>query len=312
LQLKPDPLGGSRSSTVEGRMAKLEVNQATLEYAEHGSGEPLVFVHGSASDYRTWELQRDEFAKRYRVITYSRRYHWPNETIKEGIDYSMREQLDDLRALVRSLDGTPAHLVGHSYGAFLALLLATTEPSLVRTLMLAEPPVTTLFVSNTPKPLEVLRILATRPRTAAAIIKFGATGIAPAAAAAKRGDMEAVVRLSGSAILGREFFRRLSAARLEQVRRNSFQAEFLGSGFLPLGADTVRSVRAPTLLITGQHSPALFHRLTDALVEFLPNCEMIEIDGASHIMHEDNPSAYNDAALSFLARQPKVSIHQNP
>jgi hypothetical protein len=51
--------------------------------------------------------------KGYRTIVYSRRFHWPNEAIREGTDYSMTEHVDDLRALLRSLDAAPAHLVGH-------------------------------------------------------------------------------------------------------------------------------------------------------------------------------------------------------
>lgn len=285
-------------------MAKLEVNHTQLEYSQEGSGEPIVFVHGSASDYRTWQQQQIEFAQGYRVITYSRRFHWPNEAIREGVDYSMSEQVDDLRAVLRTLKATPAHLVGHSYGAFLALLLAIREPDLVNSLVLAEPPVITLFVSSTPKPSELLRLLATRPRIAAAIVKFGATGVAPATAAAKRGDMKTAMRSSGKAILGREAFHQLSQSRLEQVDANAIRAEFLGSGFLPLDADQIRRVRTPTLLITGQRSPRLFHLLSDALDELLSHVQRINIRGASHIMHEDNPSAYNDAVRSFLKRQP--------
>ena len=207
------------------------------------AGEPLVLVHGSASDYRTWHAQRDAFAKRFRVITYSRRYHWPNEPILEGADYSMAEHVGDLRALLRSLGTTPAHLVGHSYGAFVCLLLAIESPHLVRTLVLAEPPVITLFVSNTPKPLELLKLLVTRPRTAAAIIKLGAMGLGPATAAAERGDMEEVMRLFGTAALGREVYQRMSDERKEQVRVNLIKAEFLGSGFPPLEAE--RPARPP-------------------------------------------------------------------
>ena len=80
---------------------------------------------------------------------------------------------------------------------FSVYLLAVKEPELVRTLVLAEPPVITLFVSNTPKPLELLKLLATRPRTAIAIMKFGAKGIAPATAAAKRDEAKKAMRLFG-------------------------------------------------------------------------------------------------------------------
>jgi pimeloyl-ACP methyl ester carboxylesterase len=62
----------------------------------------------------------------------------------------MREHVQDLRAVVRSATAGPAHLVGHSYGAYLCLRLATEDPGLIRSLVLAEPPVFTLFTSSPP------------------------------------------------------------------------------------------------------------------------------------------------------------------
>lgn len=285
-------------------MPKLHVNGTILEYRAQGSGQPLVLVHGSASDYRTWRSQRHVFAALYHVVAYSRRYHWPNAAIPAGADYSMTEHLDDLEALLHVLQTGPAHVVGHSYGAFVALLLAMRQPSLVRTLVLAEPPVLTLFVSNTPKPIEILKLSVTRPRTAMAIVQFGVAGFAPARAAAERGDLEAAMRIFGNAVLGRDAYRRLSGPRLEEVKANATGAEFLGSGFPPLDADQVRRVQAPTLLIAAQHSPPLFGCLTKGLADLLPNALRVEIADASHMMHEDNPRAYNDAVLSFLAKHP--------
>jgi len=282
-------------------MAKVDINGARLEVIDQGAGDPVVFVHGSASDYRTWQAQLDEFRSQYRAVAYSRRYHWPNDRIPDGADYSMNEHVGDLQALLRSLDGGPVHLVGHSYGAFVALLLAIREPRRVRTLVLAEPPVITLFVSNTPKPGEILRLLFSRPRAAAAILRFGSRGIGPATAAARRGDMDAAMRIFGTAVLGPGFYRGLSNARREQVEANSIEAELLGSGFAPLREDDVRRLAVPTLLVSGEHSPGLFHRLLDRLEELLPHTERVEIRGASHIMHEDNVAAYNGAVHRFLA-----------
>jgi len=288
-------------------MPTLMINGASIEYAEYGKGEPLVLVHGSASDYRTWHNQQEEFSHNYRVINYSRRYHWPNEQIPLNTDYSMLEHVDDLQALIQELGAEPAHVIGHSYGAFLSILLAIKKPDLVRTLVLAEPPVVTLFVSNTPKPLELLKLLATRPRTAIAVMKFGAKGVAPATAAAKHDDPKKANRLLGKTILGKQFYHQLSERRLEQVDGNAFKAEFLGSGFAPLDAEQVRDVRIPTLLITAQHSHSLFHRLADRLEELLPNVERVEIDNASHIMHEDYALAYNQAVEIFLKKHSQTT-----
>ena len=89
-------------------MPSVIVRGYDLDYSESGSGEPVVLVHGSASDQRTWQGQREALAERYRVIAYSRRYHWPNAPIAGGADYSMDEQVEDLRAVLRSLQTAPA------------------------------------------------------------------------------------------------------------------------------------------------------------------------------------------------------------
>ena len=260
----------------------------------------MVLVHGSTSDYRTWQDQINDFNNHFRTITYSRRYHWPNEKIPEGADYRMSEHVNDLEILLQKLDAVPAHLIGHSYGAFLCLLLAIKNPSLIQTMVLAEPPVITLFVSNTPKPLELLTLFLKRPLTAIAILKLGMKGIEPAKKAAKRDDIEEVSRLMGRAILGEEFYNQLSESRREQVRVNTIKAELLGSGFAPLRPEELREIDIPTLLVNGEKSPNVFHHLSDRLEELLSHTKRVQIPNASHIMHEDNTEAYNKKVMSFL------------
>ncbi|MGE0314066.1 MAG: alpha/beta fold hydrolase [Lautropia sp.] len=284
-------------------MADIAINGTMLACRECGQGPPVLFVHGSASDHRTWQGLAPEFGKRFRVISYSRRFHWPNEQIRRNDDYAMSQQLDDLHEIIERLCDEPVHIVGHSYGALLALLLAQRQPSLIRTLVLVEPPAITLFVSSKPTPLELLRLLATRPRVAAAIIAFGARGIVPATAAAKREDMIEAMRIFGTAVLGRTAYQSLSSDRLDQVRANAIRSEFLGSGMLRLDPVRIRSIRTPSLLVEGQRSPPLFHALADALAELLPQTKRLEVERASHIVHEEDPQAFSTGLIAFLLGQ---------
>jgi pimeloyl-ACP methyl ester carboxylesterase len=286
-------------------MPRVGVQGTPLEYLDVGAGSPVVLVHGSASDVRSWQGQVEPLAVHHRVIAYSRRFHWPNEPIADGVDYAMLQQVDDLQALLRALGAVPAHLVGHSYGAFVCLLLALRDPTLVRSLVLAEPPAITLFVSPEPKPGELLKLLCTRPATAAALARFGAAGVAPARKAFRGGDLQAGVRIFGDAVFGRGGFERLPAGRRQQVDDNlpNIKAEILGSGFAPLRGEALRSLRLPALLVTGERSQPLFRHLIDRLEELLPRTQRVDIPGASHAMHDDDPPAFNAAVLGFLEEQ---------
>jgi len=56
---------------------QLHVHGVDLSYLDHGSGAPVVFVHGSFLDFRFWEPQRRAIAQQYRFIASNRRYHGP-------------------------------------------------------------------------------------------------------------------------------------------------------------------------------------------------------------------------------------------
>jgi pimeloyl-ACP methyl ester carboxylesterase len=277
------------------------VNGASLAYRERGEGEPLVLVHGSASDMRTWAHQLRSLSKSFRTIAYSRRYAWPNEPIPETAGDPMAPHVDDLLALLRQLHAAPAHLVGHSWGGFVSLLAAMQHPEAVRSLVLMEPPVLSLFVSTPPRAAELVKTFARRPRTALAILRFGMTAAVPAEKAYRRGDDLRGFELFARGVLGKHAFERLSAERRQQALDNLAvdKAQLLGEGFPPLLDDEVRTVAQPTLLLHSEQSPPLFRLLADRLEELLPNVHRAEIPGASHIMHEDNPAAVTGAILGF-------------
>ena len=85
---------GVRTAAVDG---------IALAYREQGEGEAVVFVHGSASDLRTWDQQLPAIGTRYRAIAYSRRFARPNEDIEpcaddQAVAADHLEQLGDVEA----------------------------------------------------------------------------------------------------------------------------------------------------------------------------------------------------------------------
>lgn len=287
-----------------GGMKTAAVAGTTLAYHEEGQGEPVVFVHGGISDWRTWTPQLPAIGASYRAISLSRRYARPNDDIPPGVDDQMLPHVEDLVAFLRSAQAVPAHLAGNSWGAFICLLTAIRHPEVVRTLVLEEPPVLPLFTSTPPRAAELLRVLFRNPGTALAIVTFGARTMGPAQKAFRAGEDDKAMRIFARGVLGRPACQRLPESRQQQMLQNlsTLRAQMLGAGFPPLADNDLRGVRMPALLVNGQHSPGWLIRLTDRLEELLPNVERVEIPAASHLMHEDNAAAVNQAILNFLGR----------
>ena len=292
------------TSAMFDRCRRVDVEGTTLAYCEEGEGEPVVFVHGTAGDMRTWEPQLPAIGRSHRAIAYSRRYARPNEDIASDVDDPMPRHVEGLAAFLTAIGAPAAHLVGSSWGGFIGLLVAIRYPERVRSLVLEEPPVVPLFAETPPRPIELLRLLATRPGTGMAFLRFAAGALAPAQRAFAKGQDEKAMHHFLDGVLGREAHARLPEDARQRMRENlgAARAQLLGAGFPPLEDEEVRGVRVPTLLVTGEHSPAFLLRLTDRLEELLPLVDRVEIPGASHVMHEDAPAAVNDAILGFVAR----------
>lgn len=285
-------------------MPNIEANDTNFQYTEHGRGTPLVFVHGSVSDHRTWNAQIELFAQRYRVIAYSRRYHYPNSWIGDGSNYTVSQHAEDLSALIRELQLGRVHLIGSSYGAYAALIAAIRNPDIVRTLVLGEPPVLPLLVENPDNPLHILSLLIKSPRTGMQFVKFGLSAMKPAQEALRRNDLEQGVKQFVSGVLGKGGFERLSPAAQATMMENAkaLQAELLGPGFERFPIEDARRCGISTLLVCGDRSPGFFTGISDRLMRILPNVQAVTIPNASHSMHRDNSEIYNKQVLEFLAK----------
>src|SRR3954452_14478939 len=134
------PLVGAASGPAAREVKVVRLGDVELHYVEQGAGVPVIFVHGSVDDYRSFEPQLEPLSQRYRAISYSRRYNFPNARRVPAGNHSALVEADDVANLLKALGAYPAHVVGHSYGAYTALILARKHPELVRSVLLAEPP----------------------------------------------------------------------------------------------------------------------------------------------------------------------------
>ncbi len=118
-------------------MSYVDLDGVQLYYEETGAGDPILFVHEYAGDYRSWEPQVRYFAKRYRCITYNARGFPPSDVPGDVAAYSQDIATDDIAGVLRGLDIAAAHIVGLSMGAFAGLHFGLRYPDMARSLVLA-------------------------------------------------------------------------------------------------------------------------------------------------------------------------------
>lgn len=116
-------------------MPEITLPETTLHYEDAGEGEPLLLLHGGLGT-ALLHYRRDIpfWAERYRVIAPDLRGYGGSSPPREFPPGFYHRDAADVTALLDALGTGPAHVLGWSDGAVVALVLAVTRPDLVRDL----------------------------------------------------------------------------------------------------------------------------------------------------------------------------------
>ncbi|NGP75126.1 alpha/beta hydrolase [Balneolaceae bacterium YR4-1] len=283
--LSANPLFGQEQDkmTEQVQIKEAKVNGVTLNYIETGEGEPIIFVHGTLGDYRTWTEQIGPFSNNYQVIAYSRRYHFPNPWPQDSSNFSVTIHAKDLVEFIKHLKLKQVHLVGHSFGAFAALLATRNYPELIQSLILGEPPVMPLLETSSEGDPNL--------QVREAFI---------------RGETEEAIRQFINIVLGEGAYEKLPKTIRANMMDNSRELEGAMKEenlFAPFSCEDAGKVNVPTLLIDGELSPEVFGLINDTLERCLPNSKRIVIPSASHGFVYENPQDFNEEVIRFLKTQ---------
>ena len=125
-----------RLNPPQGRF--VEVDGVRLHYVERGKGDPLVLLHGNGSMVQDFESSGllDKAAKNYRVIAFDRPGYGYSDRPRSTI-WTPEAQADLIHRALEELDATPAIVLGHSWGASVAVALAVKYEDSVKALVLA-------------------------------------------------------------------------------------------------------------------------------------------------------------------------------
>ncbi len=245
-----------------------------LAYEVEGRGPPLILVHGSFSNHHSnWALITPKLVQQFTVFSLARRGRGGTDATR---NHSLLDEAHDLGALIEAINDK-VFLIGHSYGAQVALAATGLYRANIRKLVLYEPP------KPESVPPKILR------------------------------ELERISRKGDWALLAETFFRKVLMVpprELEELRQSVSWSTIVGDACASLhdlialtshdsSADHFGSLDIPVLLQVGSESPRDMFA-TDLLARVLPDVRIEELKGQGHEGMNTAPDYYARSLLDFL------------
>lgn len=258
-------------------MPTAQVGDLTMHYLEQGRGEPVVLIHGNTSSSVWWGPTLERLGDDYHAIAPDLRGR--GDTEGPSADWTVEMLAHDVRGLLKHLDVGPAHLVGHSLGANVALQIALDQPGWVRSLVLLNPG---WVAGDMPAELadtERIRQMVENKD----LLKLALRGVA----------MLHPVD---------EQWQRLEAASLKQRDEASVRGPLALKDWAV--ADRLGELASvPTLVARGAQDQYLSTQaVCQTILDHLPGATYVEIPGASHSPNVETPDAWVALLRDHLAR----------
>lgn len=274
-------------AAIEGAKA-LRINGVDINYVEAGKGDPVIFVHGPVTDLRIWSLQLDAFAVRHHVVSYSRRYHYPNAATGKEKDYNFAQHTADLVEFIRALGLGKVHLIADSYGAVVAGTAALQHPELVRTLALLEPGYEAL--------LPEMRQQGARYAREEILNEVRRTMV-------KKKSPESGLRQFVEWQRGPGGWDNLPPND-QQLRRDNMNAladQSMWPEAPAFACEDGPKLAVPVLVVVGEQSSPDSKEIARRVAACVPGAQTMTVPAAGKQAYRDNPATFNQKVMGFLA-----------
>jgi pimeloyl-ACP methyl ester carboxylesterase len=249
-------IGTNEQVNTEAKTGYLSVNGLQMYYEIHGTGQPLVLLHGAFSAIGTsFGALLPELTKRRQVIGLEMQAHGRTADIDRPL--SVEQMADDTAEAIRQLGIGQADIFGYSLGSAIALQVAIRHPELVRKLVLASP-------------------------------SYKMDGLHP-------GLMDGLGQMQPEMMHGspwHEEYMRI-APRPEDFATFFAKKTAMDQQLQDLPAETIQAIKAPMLLIIGdsdivrpEHAVEIFRLVGGGVIgdmAGLPNSQLAILPGTTHV-----------------------------
>jgi len=246
----------------------IEEERGRIDYDECGTGPTIVLVPGSCSTGAAWRPVIAAWDGRFRCVTTSLLGYGGTEERRSASDPSIAHEADVLESVIRRAGGG-VHLVGHSFGALVALAVALRNRVRLASLVILEAPGVELLQERG----EHRHYRAFRRMADAYFADF------------RRGNAEAIgamIDFYGGAGAFASWPPRVRAYAVETTPVNIL--DWASAYGFPLSAASLAAVNPPVLVVRGGASHVAMQRLCALLSECIGGASLATIDAAAHFM----------------------------
>jgi pimeloyl-ACP methyl ester carboxylesterase len=244
-----------------------------------GAGPPLVLVHGTTADHTRWSWLMPELTRHFTVLAMDRRGRGQSG---DSANYSLDLEYDDVAA-VTAAAGPGAMLLGHSYGALLALEAALRVSNLHR-LVLYEPafPVDgqPVYPPGTAERFQALLDKGDRDTLLTVFLR----------------ELAGMADDDIAALRAQDFWDRRKTLAHTIARE-------LADGDYVFDPARFAGMTVPTLLLVGENSPPMLTAPSARLAATLPAGRVVVLPGQGHVAMTTSPELFLRAVVSFLTEE---------
>ena len=250
-------------------MPMLNNNGVKLYYEVHGSGPVLLMSHGFSATSAMWRGQIEPLAREHTLVLWDFRGHGQSDYPADPAAYSEEATVSDMAAILDAVGAKTAIIGGLSLGGYMSMAFHLRHPERCRAL---------LIIDTGPgfKKDEARDAWNARSHETAA--RFDAEGLAPL----QKGTAE------------RAQSRHRDATGLAHAARGMLTQRDAGV------INSLPSIKVPSLVLVGSRDTP-FLIATDYMAAKIADSTKVVIDDAGHAANIDQPAAFNQAVLAFLA-----------
>jgi pimeloyl-ACP methyl ester carboxylesterase len=254
-----------------------------IAWERHGSGPPLLLVHGLGYARWGWEPVLPGLVERFDVLLFDNRGIGESDAPRGP--YTVAELADDAIQVLDEAGVDRAHVLGTSLGGMVAQELALSYPERVDRLVLAS--TTPGGAKAHPMPQQTVALLAEAATLdpVTALRRFVENALSPGTVAARP-----------------ELVERILAHRLETAQDPVAWAAQAAAGATFDAFDRLGTLSAAALVQHGDEDVVVDPRNAALLLELLPDARLERFGGCGHLFFWEQPEQFVASVVSFLER----------